>query len=129
MYQHTPYTRAQGGCSVYAEFEEKIIIPLNENKIQVIVSRDELRCIHTNTIRCANRDATKFAKVHVVIMLGGEGNKPMIALSIDGISICPFQNQWHKALKSHIFQHLDICKSIDIQVVKKMEKVKANLEK
>ncbi len=95
----------------------------------MIVSRDELKYIHTNTIRCANRDATKFAKVHGAIMLGGEGNKPMIALNIDGISIWPSQNRWHKTLKSHIFQHLDICKSIDIHVVEKMEKVKADLEK
>jgi hypothetical protein len=84
MYQCIPYTRVQGGCSVYAEFEEKIIVPLDEDKVQVIVSRDELKCIHTNTIHCANRDATKFAKVHGVIMVGGEGNKPFGHLRIDG---------------------------------------------
>lgn len=129
MYQRIPYTQAQGGYSIYVEFEEEIIVPLDEDEVQVIVSKDELKCIHTNTIHCANRDATKFAKVHGAIMLGGEGNKPKIALNIDGISIWPSQNQWHKALKSHLFQHLDICKSIDIQVVEMMEKVKANLEK
>lgn len=53
----------------------------------MILFIDELKCIHTNAICCANRDAIKFAKVHGVTMHGGEGNKLEIALNIDGIPI------------------------------------------
>ncbi len=69
----------------------------------MIVSRDELKCIHTNALRHANRDAIKFAKVHGATMHGGEGNKLEITLNIDGIPIWPSWNQWHRAPKSHVF--------------------------
>jgi hypothetical protein len=59
MYQCIPYTQAQGGYSTYAKFEEEIITPTNEDEIQVIISRDELKHIHTNAIRCVNKATTK----------------------------------------------------------------------
>jgi hypothetical protein len=93
-----PTPELKGFCFVYVDFEEVTIAPSDENKVQVIVSRDELKYIYTNVIRRANRDAIKFAKVH-----GGEGNKLKIALNIDGIPIWPSLNQWHRALKNHVF--------------------------
>lgn len=53
----------------------------------MIVSRDELKCIHKNVICHANKAATKSTKVHGATMHGGEGNKLEIALSIDEIAI------------------------------------------
>jgi hypothetical protein len=82
-----PTLELKGFCFVYVYFEEEIIVPLDENKVQVIVSRDELKYIHTNVIHHANKDAIKFSKVH-----GGENNKQNIALNIDGIPIWPSWN-------------------------------------
>jgi hypothetical protein len=41
----------------------------------VIVFRDELKRIHANAIRRANKATTKFAKVHGATMPKQEGNK------------------------------------------------------
>jgi hypothetical protein len=76
MYQCIPYTQAQGGYSTNVEFEEEIVVPSNEDEVQMIVFRDELKCIHTNTNCRVNRATTKSTKVHGAMVPGGEGNKP-----------------------------------------------------
>ncbi len=58
----------------------------------MIVSKDELKHIHTNAICHVNKVATKFAKVNGIIVLGEKGNKLKITLSINGIPIWPSWN-------------------------------------
>jgi hypothetical protein len=38
-------------------------------------------------------------------------------------------NQWLLAMKGHVCHFLEVTKAIDLQAIKKLEKVKENLEK
>jgi hypothetical protein len=58
----------------------------------------------------------------------GSRGKMLINVKNKGLPLVPSRNQWHAALKGHALHYLDITKSINVQHVEKMEKVKKSLD-
>ncbi len=52
----------------------------------------------------------------------------LINANNEGVPLVPSRNQWHATLKGHALHYLDIMKSIDVQPIEKMEKVKESLD-
>lgn len=58
-----------------------------------------------------------------------EGMKLLIHVNAEGILVVPSRNEWHATLKHHACELFDVAKSIGLQDVEKIKKMKECLEK
>jgi hypothetical protein len=64
-----------------------------------------------------------------VALPGTTARKPMITMNSEGMLVIPSRNQWLLTMRGHVCCLLEMTKAIDFQAIKKLEKVKENLEK
>ncbi len=78
-----------------------------------------------NVIHQRNKAAAKKQKMNPT--MGRGKGEMLINVNNEEVPLVLSKNQWHATLKGHALRYLDITKSIDVQLVKKMEKVKESL--
>jgi hypothetical protein len=91
------------------------------------MSTTNLKCFHVATIQWQNRATLKQAKLELVALLRTTTHKPVIIVNSERVSVIPSKNQWFLAMKGHVCCLLKVTKAIDLQAIKKLEKVKDNL--
>jgi hypothetical protein len=86
---------------------------------------EDIMHFHANVIHRQNKVAAKKQKMNPT--MGRGRGEMLINVNSEEVPLVTSRNQWHATLKGHALRYLDITKSIDVQLVEKMEKVKENL--